>query len=127
MLWPYGFVLGNVKVCFAFFFFFRVLRLRPDPATLLQNKLLLEATYLHDDSELAEDDDELLDGSPLTFRRRQEAAEFLLTMSSGSWREDRIVHHCRLGCCKSARESKLKIWCAIQAPLQSQKGLGYAT
>ena len=101
---------------------YSVLCLRPDPATVLQNKLLLEATYLHDDSELAEDDDgALLDGSPLTFRRRQEAADFLLTMSSGSWRDDRIVHHCRLGCCKNAKESKLKVWCAIQAPLQSGK------
>ena len=85
---------------------------RPDKEVRFQNRALLEATFLNDIPEA--DDDERLEGEPLSLTRRKEAAEFLLTMLSGPFKDDCIIHHCRAGCCRNAKESKLKIWCAVQ-------------
>lgn len=90
---------------------------RPDPQVRRQNEVLLQSTYLCEFPE--EDVDEHLEGVPLSLRRRREAADFLLAMSTGPFCDDRIVHHCRAGCCSSARESKMKLWCAIQADVKS--------
>ena len=64
-----------------------------------------------------DDEDERLEGEPMSLARRKEAADFLLSMSTGSFEDDRIVHHCRAGCCRNKKESKLKLWCAVQATL----------
>ena len=88
-------------------------RFRPDPLVIEHNKILIDATYLHDVDN--EDDDGCLEGPPLPLQRRIDAADFLLRMDTGPWSEDRIAHHCKLGCCQNAQESKLKLWVAIQA------------
>ena len=86
--------------------------MRPDPAVRAQNELLLKTTFLRDSDW---DEDEDMEGSPLAMKNREEAAEFLLTMDSGDWKEDAIVHHCHAGCCRNATESRMKLWVAIQA------------
>lgn len=84
---------------------------RPDPEIRARNKLLLDMTFLY----APDCDDEDLEGTPLSFRDRQEAAQYLLDMDTGDWSSDQIVHHCGVGCCRSVRESRLKLWVAIQA------------
>lgn len=86
--------------------------LRPDPKVRRQNAILLHATFLHDYPD--EDGEEHLEGVSTSLKNRKDAAEFLLSMSTGSFSDDRIVHHCRAGCCRDIRESKLKMWCAVQ-------------
>ena len=54
---------------------------------------------------------------PISLQHRREAAKFLLGMSTGPFASDTIYHHCRFGCCKSIKETKLKMWCAIQVIL----------
>lgn len=85
---------------------------RPDPHIRAQNLLLLQATFLHEDEY---DDDDQFEGPALSRQSRLEAANFLLDMSSGSWASDEIVHHCSVGCCTSAKESRMELWTAIQA------------
>ena len=87
-------------------------RFRPDPKIRAQNALLLQSTFLHT-SEFDEDED--WEGSPLEFENRIQAAQFLLDMDTGPWSSDTIVHHCQVGCCNSAKESRMKLWVAIQA------------
>ena len=76
-----------------------------------QNRLLLEATFLHDD----EDDSTSHEhGQNLSHTRKLAAVELLLDMSSGSFSSDVIVHHCRIGCCKNSAETLIKLWLAIE-------------
>lgn len=91
-------------------FYFWLLQQRPDPAIRAKNKRLLDATFLH----TSQSDDEDLEGTPLTQTDREQAAEFLLMMDSGDWSSDAIIHHCGIGCCNSVKESRLKLWVAIQ-------------
>ena len=78
--------------------------------------MILRTTFLHDVDGL--DEDEEIEGPTLSQEQRREAADFLLRMDSGPWSSDSITHHCKgLTCCQNARESKLKIWVAIQALL----------
>jgi len=84
----------------------------PDPQIRAQNELLLKATFLHA-SDL--DEDENWEGTPLEFEHRLHAAKFLLDMDTGPWSSDEIVHHCQVGCCVNAAESRAKLWVAIQA------------
>lgn len=88
--------------------------MRPDESKQRQNKLLLEATYLQLPSIDCGEDDECLDGPSLSHKRRSEAAQFLLEIDNDSWSSDNIVHWCKFGCCRSVRESKLKLWVALQ-------------
>lgn len=85
--------------------------LRPDPSIRAQNELLLKATFLRD---LEWDDDEDTEGSSLGMKDKEAAAQFLLSMDTGDWSKDGIVHHCSIGCCRSAIESRMKLWVAIQ-------------
>lgn len=87
---------------------------RPDQTTIEKNKRLLQATFLGGETSDV-DDDEALEGLPLPRKRKIEAAQFLLATLNGDWSKDQLIHHCRLGCCKSSKESKLKIWTALQA------------
>ena len=92
--------------------------LRPDDEVRRQNKLLLDATFLQ--VPFAEqDEDECLEGPPLSFEKRTEAAEYLLSIDNCSWKSDKIIHRCQYGCCNSVKESKLKLWVSLQ------EGLGW--
>lgn len=86
---------------------------RPDATYREQNHLLLLSTFL---SGSDNDPDESLEAPCLSMKRRIEAAEFLLDVANGQWSSDEISHTCRLGCCRSVQESKLKFWVAVQAP-----------
>ena len=77
-----------------------------------QNRLLLEATFLHDDQA---DSTSREHGENLSHTRKLEAVEFLLDMSSGSFSSDIITHHCRIGCCKNSADTLIKLWLAIEA------------
>ena len=88
---------------------------RPDPTIREQNHLLLESTFLHlPCTDRDDDEDDHLEGPPLSVQRRIEASEYLLSIDNDRWCSDRIVHWCKMGCCGSAKESKLKLWVAIQ-------------
>ena len=87
--------------------------IRPDARVKEQNQILLASTFLRCDND-DDDDDEYMEGPPLSLRRRIEAAEYLLAVDNGSWQTDSITHRCRLGCCGSCKESKLKLWVALQ-------------
>ncbi len=84
--------------------------IRPDAMVKEENRVLLASTFLRN----PDDDDEYMEGPPLPLQRRIEAAEYLLTVDNGSWKTDSITHRCRLGCCRSSKESKLKLWVALQ-------------
>ena len=86
---------------------------RPNIGILEQNRILLEATFLHIPF-AGEDDDDCLEGPSLSVERRREACEYWLSIDNDSWKSDRIVHWCKFGCCSSVKESKLKLWIAIQ-------------
>ena len=88
------------------------MKIRPDPQIRAQNELLLKATFLHA-SDI--DEDENWEGTPLEYEHRLHAAKFLLDMDTGPWSSDTIVHHCQVGCCANAAESRAKLWVAIQA------------
>ena len=88
--------------------------MRPSQSKKDQNKLLLDATFLQLPSVESGEDDELLEGPSLSYERRLEAAQFLLEVDNDDWSSDSIVHWCKLGCCQSVRESKLKLWVALQ-------------
>jgi hypothetical protein len=70
--------------------------------------MLLKMTYLR-----VQDDE--ADENAVTYKRRCEACEFLLLMDSGEWSGDKVVHHCKYGCCKNIAETRLKLWVAVQA------------
>ena len=89
-------------------------QIRPDESKIKRNKLLLDATFLQLPAMEAGEDDEALEGPPLSFQRRLEAAQFLLEIDNGDWASDKIVHWCKYGCCNSAAESKMKLWIALQ-------------
>lgn len=91
------------------------LSLRPDPRVRAQNELLLKATYLNSEWDDSEADVEDWDSCPVSYADRLEGARFLLDMDTGDWSQDEIVHHCSIGCCQNAAESRLKLWVAIQA------------
>ena len=80
-----------------------------------QNQLLLDSTFLQLPCEDHEhDDDEHLEGPPLSLQRRIEASNYLLDIDNDRWCSDQIVHWCKFGCCGSVKESKLKLWVALQ-------------
>lgn len=85
--------------------------IRPDARVKEENRLLLASTFLRCDDD---DDDEYMEGPPLSRQRRIEAAEYLLAVDNGSWKTNSITHRCQLGCCRSSKESKLKLWVALQ-------------
>ena len=90
-----------------------VMSTRPNIAIREQNRTLLEATFLQS-SFAEEDDDDCLEGPSMSMERRQEACEYLLSIDNDSWKSDKIIHWCKFGCCSSSKESKLKLWIAIQ-------------
>ena len=88
---------------------------RPDMSIREQNQLLLDSTCLQLPCEDHEhDDDEHLEGPPLSLQRRIEASNYLLEIDNDRWCSDQIVHWCKFGCCGSVKESKLKLWVALQ-------------
>ena len=89
------------------------LSIRPDATIQAKNRLLLESTFLQSRCPQA-DDDEFLEGPPMSSERRAGSAEFLISVDNDSWQSDQIIHWCRLGCCRSVKESKLKLWVALQ-------------
>lgn len=65
---------------------------------------------------MAEDctDDACMEGPSIPTNSKQEASEFLLSVDNDSWQSDEIIHWCKLGCCTSSKESKLKLWVSLQ-------------
>lgn len=87
--------------------------LRPDESNRERNIMILQSTFLQlrcSDP----DEDEHLEGPPVSMQQRMDGSEYLLSIVNGDWRSDHITHHCQLGCCRSVKESKLKLWVSLQ-------------
>jgi hypothetical protein len=82
---------------------------RPDPSHKAKHMALLGLTYLAADGSGSDVDN-------ITHLRKLDAAEFLLSMDNGPWGTDKIVHHCHYGCCRNKKETRVKLWVAVQAP-----------
>ena len=67
----------------------------PKEKHLAYSRRVLELSYLH--SEFGEHRDD----AESSIERRQKNSEYLIRMASGNWKKQRIVHHCKPGCCKS--------------------------
>jgi len=86
--------------------------IRPDAKVLERNRLVLDATFLQIPNE--DDAEECVEGPPVSLQRRREAVQYLLSIDNGAWSSDKLVHRCRYGCCRSTKESKLKLWVSLQ-------------
>ena len=88
---------------------------RPDPDHARRSWQVLKATFLRRDLYADEEASFSPARAAKAATERRDLAAQLITLASGDWRQPELVHHCRLGCCGSPRESKAKLWAAVQS------------